>query len=209
MIKRRILLKSALFSLPAFALGWGSDSVQIALHKLSGAKNKILAQLFFKYHQDKADKDPAYLAEHDFTAWHKEIHPYLKQLPSLGVPSGAIVELGVHRGHSSKVLKRTFGAGRYIGFDTHPLTEDPQVIRQDIRKAGNLKAKAALVWNDISTWEGSPRSRLAAFKWARRNLKKGGIYIDEGHHKIPADLDLKAFELVHSGQNFTVFRKRV
>ena len=159
--------------------------------------------------EDKADKNPAYLKNHDFTAWHSEIHPYLKSLSPSQLPSGLVVELGVHRGLSSQVLKKQFGSHRYVGVDKHPFTSDPRVIKKDIRDLQNFPQKAALVWNDISTWEGSPRSRLAALKWAQRNLKKGGLYIDEGVSKIPSDLNYSAFEQVFASKNFTVFRKKV
>lgn len=207
MLNRRNLIRSALFGMPVLLFGSISDPFRVVVHKVSGVKNKLLTQLFFKYHQDKIDKNPHYLKDHDFTAWHNEIHPILRQLARLNVPAGPIVELGVHKGLSSKVLKDVFGIRRYIGIDVSPMTDDPQVIRQDIRSADNLPEKAGFIWNDISTWEGSPRSRLAAYKWARRNLKPGGIYIDEGRHKIPADLNLRGFDLIQAGRNFTVFRK--
>lgn len=170
---------------------------------------KTVAHLLAKYKQDRIDANRAYLAKFNPRGWHVKIHSFIRnELQDLSVPpTGQIVELGVYKGTSARILKRIFGRERYLGVDANPYKKIEGVVAADIREFADLSEKAALVWNDISTWEGSPRSRLAAFEWSQRNLAKNGIYIDEGAENIPVDLDYSGFELICKRDKFTVFRK--
>lgn len=208
MVTRREIIRKATLLAPLIAFPMSVDVVALG-RKIKNQTYKTLALFLNKYPQEKIDKNPNYLAGHSFATWHSEIHPYLKtQLPKLVPTNGKIVELGVFKGESSAVLKNIFGQERYMGVDLNPYAEIEGVIRADIRELANLQnEKAAFVWNDISTWKGSPRSRLSALNWAKRNLASGGIYIDEGAEAIPTDVDYNGLTLLHKGQNFTVFQK--
>lgn len=208
MVTRRDIIRKATLLAPLIALPGGIDIVALG-RKIKNQAYKTLATFLHKYPQDKIDKDPNYLNGHSFATWHSEIHPFIKnRLPNLVPANGQVVELGVFKGESSAVLKHIFGADRYLGVDLNPYNEIEGVVRADIREFADLKFdKAAFVWNDVSTWKGSPRSRLAALNWAKRNLKSGGIYIDEGAEAIPTDINYDGLNLVHKGANFTVFQK--
>lgn len=208
MVTRREIIRKATLMVPVLVLPGGFDVVAFS-RKIRNQAYKTLAMFLHTYPTDKIDKNKSYLAGHSFATWHSEIHPYLRvQLRTMVPASGQIVELGVFKGESSQVLKSVFGSERYMGVDLHPYAEIEGVVQADIREMGNLRGEsAALVWNDISTWKGSPRSRLAALNWAKRNLQSGGVYIDEGSENIPADVNFDGLHVVHKGQNFTVFRK--
>jgi hypothetical protein len=208
MLTRREIIRKAAIAVPILAMPMSLDIVAIG-RKIKNQAYKTMAMFLHKYPLDKIDKNKKYLAEHNFEAWHQEIHPYLRtQLPQLVPNSGAVVELGVFRGESSAVLQSLFGVERYIGVDANPYAPVVGVVQADIREFADLKLqKAAFVWNDISTWKGSPRSRLAGLRWAKRNLQSGGVYIDEGCESIPTDVDYSGLNLVYKGKNFTVFKK--
>lgn len=207
MVTRREIIRKATLMLPLLVVPGGIDVVALG-RKMKNQAYKTLAMFLYKYPMDKIDKNESYLEGHSFATWHSEIHPYLRTLQSVVPQHGKIVELGVFRGESSQVLKSVFGAERFMGVDLHPYAEIEGVVRADIREMGDLRGEsAAFVWNDVSTWKGSPRSRLAALNWAKRNLVSGGVYIDEGAESIPSDVNYDGFHLVHKGQNFTVFRK--
>lgn len=208
MVTRREIIRKATLLAPLLVLPGGIDVVALG-RKLKNQAYKTLAMFLHTYPTDKIDKNVDYLSGHSFAAWHGEIHPYLRGELPYKVPSyGKIVELGVFKGESSQVLKTIFGSERYMGVDLHPYAEIEGVVRADIRELGDLRGeRAAFVWNDVSTWKGSPRSRLAALNWAKRNLMSGGVYIDEGVGSIPSDVNYDGFRVVHKGQNFTVFQK--
>lgn len=205
-INRRDLLKTAIGAVPAIAASGYSVT---SLHQMLSGEQRTVASLLEKYRQDRIDARRTYLDHHNFKGWHREIHTFFKKnLIGLSVPvSGPIVELGVYKGESARLLKKIFGRKRYVGVDAHPYKNIQGVIQADIRDFADLPQKAAFIWNDISTWDGSPRSRLAAFHWSVRNLAPGAIYIDEGAEQIPVDLDYSGFELLHKGHKYTVFRK--
>ncbi|MCC6137317.1 MAG: hypothetical protein IT287_01695 [Bdellovibrionaceae bacterium] len=208
MLTRRDIIRKATLVVPLLAIPGGIDVVALG-RKIKNQTYKTLALFLHKYPMDKIDKNKNYLDGHTFATWHAEIHPYIKnKLPQLVPLNGRVVELGVFKGESSAVLKSVFGFERYMGVDLNPYAQIDGVVQADVRELADLKdGKAAFVWNDVSTWKGSPRSRLAALKWAKRNLAKGGVYIDEGAESIPTDVDYNGLTLVHKGQNFTVFQK--
>ena len=211
-IRRKLVLKSsgllALVPLAGRYLGGIFRPAQNDDKNYKKTYGKSYDQLLSSYRQDKIDRNPQYLNSYDFTNWHREIHDFFRNKLTRHLPiTGQVVELGVFKGHSSQILKDKFGEERFLGVDSHRYGDVEGVQIADIRNFADLKDKAALVWNDISSWEGSPRSRKAAFHWAVRNLKVGGIYIDESMKKMPADLNLSGLNLLYSGQNFSVFRK--
>ncbi len=208
MVTRREIIRKATLMLPLLVLPGGIDVVAIG-RKIKNQTYKTLAMFLNTYPMDKIDKKENYLEGHSFATWHAEVHPFLRSRLNVIVPgNGKVVELGVFKGESSKVLKSIFGSERYMGVDLHPYSEIEGVVRADVREMGDLRGeRAAFVWNDISTWKGSPRSRLAALNWAKRNLMTGGVYIDEGTASIPSDVNYDGLEVIHRGQNFTVFQK--
>lgn len=208
MITRRKIIRAATLFTPFLVLPMRLDVVALG-RKIKNQSYKSLALFLNKYPQEMIDKNPSYLDGQSFEQWHQEIHPYLSsQLPKLVPSNGRVVELGVFDGESSAVLKNIFGQERYMGVDLYPKSEIDGVIRADIRELADLRdGKAAFVWNDICSWKGSPRSRLSALNWAKRNLASGGIYIDEGVDAIPSDVNYDGLILIDKGQNYTVFQK--
>lgn len=208
MLTRREIIRKVTLALPLIAIPGGVDIVALG-RKIKNQTYKTLALFLQKYPMDKIDKNKNYLDGHSFATWHAEIHPYIQnKLPQQVPANGKIVELGVFKGESSAVLKSVFGTDRYMGVDLNPYAQIEGVIQADVRELADLGGeKAALVWNDVSTWKGSPRSRLAGLNWAKRNLVKGGVYIDEGAENVPTDADFSGLNLVHKGPNFTVFQK--
>lgn len=84
----------------------------------------------------------------------------------------------------------------------------PAIQLTEVRELKELKGeKAALVFNNVCSWEGSPRARKAALEWAKRHLASGGVYVDENAGKIPCDMDYTCFELLHKDERYTIFRK--
>lgn len=208
-LNRRNLLKSIMAAIPALmASGYGWQSFRRTL-KGEQAPARTVDSLMKKYPVDRIDENIEYIRGHNFSQWHREIHRFFKRdLIGLSVPpTGPVVELGVYKGQSAALLKKMFGPFRYVGVDAVAYKNIKGVIQADVRTMADLPVKAAFIWNDISTWEGSPRSRLAAFEWSKRNLAKGAIYVDEGPMQIPVDLDYSGFELITKSDKFTVFRK--
>lgn len=174
-------------------------------------RRQTVADLLNTTLQDKADKNKSYLRGTDMAHWHSEVHPFFQQLVSKDIipAEGLIVELGSYQGRSLEVLNHLFGAHRVRGCDVYAYTKNPQVIVGDVRSPETLAqlSKAALVWNDVSNWKNSPRSKLAAFEWAKKNLVSGGIYIDDAMKNLPLDLDLSGFKLIYSKGYITAFKK--
>ncbi|MCB0379439.1 MAG: hypothetical protein KDD33_13175 [Bdellovibrionales bacterium] len=211
-LRRKFLKKSFAFLSLA---GLSSLSVFNFFGSKSG---RTFRQLLSQFSQDKVDRNRHYLYDwdkekmqeklYDFSVWHQEIHDFFRSLPSSQIPSqGAIVELGVFMGDSAQILKDSFGSHRYMGVEFFDYNFVEGIIFTDVRKLADLEHKAALVWNDLSSWQGSPRSRMAGFQWAKRNLQSGGLYIDEAASQLPSDLDTRGLKLVYQGARFTVFRK--
>jgi hypothetical protein len=208
MITRRKLIRTATLLAPFLVVPMRADVFAFA-RKIKDKSYKTLALFLNKYPQEMMDKNPNYLDGQSFAQWHNEVHPYLKtQLPKVIPPNGKIVELGVFKGESSEILKNIFGQERYMGVDLHPQCQIEGVQQADVRELADLRdGKAAFVWNDICSWKGSPRSRLSALNWAKRNLVSGGIYMDEGVDAIPSDVNYDGLILIDKGQNYTVFQK--
>ena len=124
----------------------------------------------------------------------------------IGHLHGSIVELGVHSAVNSQ-LQAQYGAS-YMGVDIMPMGGLRGMMMLDVRELADLEnKKARFVWNDVGTWQDSPRSRRSALEWAQRNLHVGGIYIDGDAYTIPTDLDYSSFELIIKGPGYTVFQK--
>lgn len=174
-------------------------------------RRRTLAQLLNDVPSDKADRNPSYLEGTDMQHWHMDAHPFFQHLASMDlVPKqGLVIELGSYQGKSLAVLNQLFGEGRVLGCDIHRYTANPQILVGDVRNPETLKnfGSAALVWNDVSNWENSPRSKMAAFEWAKSHLIPGGIYVDDAMKNIPVDLDLRGFQLIYAKGYISAFKK--
>lgn len=121
--------------------------------------------------------------------WFK--HPTLKQggdhykssivfeglVKHLSVPgTGYCLQLGVNTGHTLKLMKEHFGEYRTRGIDMFNVNNDPYVFALDINDI-DFDIPIAYAENDIGTVNESPGDRLAAFKWAIKNLVPGGMII--------------------------------
>lgn len=209
-LTRRNLILTALGGLTA-SVGLKGLPANVSLEAIANhfMSSQSLGTLLAQTLADKADKKKSYLSGTDMSEWHAEAHPFLRKLAASGhVPSrGAIIELGSYQGQSLKVLNQLFGADRVRGCDIHNYTHNPQIVIQDVRSESFHMDSPALVWNDVSNWQNSPRSKLAAFNWAKKNLPRGGIYIDDGLSHIPFDLDLSGFEVLYTKDYITAFKK--
>jgi hypothetical protein len=211
-LSRRNLIASGV-GVIASSLGLSGISKDISMDVVSDLfeRRKTVADLLASVPHDKADRNKSYLRGTDMSDWHSEVHPFLEKLGNLDlVPAyGRIVEMGSYQGHSLQKLNSVFGADRVIGLDIHAYTKNPQILIGDIRsEVSPLRdGPAALVWNDVSNWNNSPRSKIAAFEWAKRNLVTGGIYVDDAMKNLPIDLDLRGFSLIFSRGYVTAFRK--
>lgn len=209
-IKQLLTLNLGAALLPSF--GWLGGLVQskVIQPSLTSPLAKSIEQLMASAPFDKVDRKANYLDGTDMSFWHRQIHPVITSvLPKLGVPRhGSILEIGVYKGDSFHLLSQTFGSERVRGIDLCRYIEDPRILNSDVRA---LKPEhdmpLAVAWNDVSTWKGSPRSKMAAFEYARRNLVVSGLYIDESFSDLPKDLPLSDFKLVYSVENISVFRR--
>lgn len=118
-------------------------------------------------------------------------HPTLKQggahykssvvfeglVKQLQIPTvGYCIQLGVNTGYTLGLMKDHFGVHRTRGIDLFNINNDPYVFALDINKI-NFDLPIAYAENDIGTVKESPSDRLAAFKWAIKNLVPGGMMI--------------------------------
>ncbi len=211
-LSRRNIIVAAIGGL-ASGLGFSGVSKKFAMDVASDLfdRRRTLANLLAAVPKDKADSNPRYLKDTDMSHWHTEAHPFFEELKNKGhVPEqGLIVELGSYQGASLQALNELFGSHRVRGVDIYPYTNSRQIFIGDVRTSNVLQnfQAPALVWNDVSNWENSPRSKLAAFEWAKQNLVKGGVYVDDAMKNLPLDLDLSGFQLIYSKGYITAFRK--
>lgn len=209
-LTRRKLILSALGGVASIA-GVKELSQESTLEAISGLfiRDHSLQSLLDTSVRDKADKNTSYLSGTDMSEWHQEIHPVLARIARSGIvpAQGKIIELGSYQGKSLRVLNKLFGAERVRGCDIHNYTHNSQITIQDVRSENFHMDTPALVWSDVSNWTSSPRSKLAAFNWAKKNLVSGGIYIDDRLRNLPSDLDLSGFKLIYSQGYVSVFRK--
>lgn len=166
------------------------------------------AQLLLLFPKDKIDVCEKYVEDSTFSGWHSIIHPFFReQLLTYGVPAeGRILEFGVYRGQTRNVLIDIFGPDRYVGIDKVNYTEHEDIIIVDVRD-WDFHEPIAFAFNDLSTWKGSPRSRMAASQIIRKNLIPGGLYMEEGLKNLPKDFDMSGLEIVHKAPYFTLFRR--
>lgn len=182
----------------------------IGLRSLLTSAKKTYSQLAHSTPFDKVDRKPDYLEGTDMVFWHRQIHPIFERLvPSLGVPAhGVIMEMGVYKGDSFALLTNLFGADRVRGIELVKYIDEPRILNIDVRSlTSEHDMPLAIAWNDVSNWKGSPRSKMAALNYARKNLVLGGLYIDESLADLPSDLPLSDFKLVHSEGDVSVFRR--
>ena len=118
-------------------------------------------------------------------------HPTLKQggdhykssivfeglVKSLDIPdTGYCVQLGVNTGYTLNLMKEHYGEYRTRGIDLFNINDDPCVFTLDINNI-DFDIPIAYAENDIGTVHECPADRLAAFKWAIKNLVPGGVII--------------------------------
>lgn len=95
----------------------------------------------------------------------------------LEIPSdGCCMQLGVHTGVTLQLMKEHFGSSRVCGLDIHNFTNDPCVMVCDIHDM-TVAIPLAYAENDIGDAKIAPHDRLAAMKWAIKNLVPGGVLI--------------------------------
>jgi hypothetical protein len=162
--------------------------------------------------RDKAE-NPAYLNGSDLSDWHQEIHPLIKShmanwinhLPT----SLPVLELGSYMGDSANILRNTLPNRNIFSFDIFPYYKHERLIIGDIRaeQSTQIQRPFALIWNDISNWKNSPRSKLSAFNFAKKHLVHGGIYIDDRYCDLPNDLDWSGLKLIYKKNYVSVFKK--
>lgn len=211
--RRLFLRRSAIGGLLSLASGgWTYTHIDkltaICDHLENSKRWSTLSELLLQTAADKADRKTSYLSGTDMSFWHAQIHPVLKNIVPRLLPSGsgAVVELGSYKGESADVLEKALGLP-VVRLDIHSYYQHDNLVIGDIRTRPLKDRPARLVWNDVSSWTSSPRSRMAAFEYGKRNLIRGGIYIDDRFGDIPKDLDLSGFELIHAQPYISVFRR--
>lgn len=179
-------------------------------------------------HEDSGDIVDFYFQQwhRDFDAHRIQYYGYLTEavrnflVPKANIPDGHIVELGTNRGELFLELCSHFEPGRCIGYDLENPLELPNIKVMDVRELDEQHdIPIALSINDIGSWILTPESRMAAFKWAKRNTVTGGYLVESRSALVPvgelgdfdcfADLLASNFEEVFVSGNWHVFQKRL
>ena len=154
-------------------------------------------------------------------------HFYQEIIFKLDIPkSGYIVVLGTHNCMGLEKLCKYFGKERVIGYDLHNPKNHPNVIIKDCNTLSE-NMEIAFLHNDLGSFTTTPKLKLHGYKWASKNMIKGGYILgnnnlNRGKVKIEEllkknnfnniylrDLDKKKFNLdqlskkeIHNGREF-------
>lgn len=194
---RRKVLQRLLMMLPTVSVLNRSGSSPASEQK----KYKSLEDLFREYPRDRhAVLSGAEQERKNFL--HLE---FLKDLNA----NGAIVEFGFENSNLSSVLRSAFGE-RYDLINPLRLIEIQNISGEVTHKTcPAFEQDVEIVWNHVCSWQGSPRTRLSVLTWARKNLKVGGLYVDETLEKIPSNADYSGLQVIFKDRFFTVFKKTI
>lgn len=198
---RRKVLQRLMVMLPTFSVLNLDASTQKSEHK----KYKSLEELLRDHPRDRV---------HSHRGVIRDAGLEQRRLLNLGLleslsAHGSFVEFGLEDPNHSSALRSALG-GRYRLINPLLLSETQSLIYETMEADSSVSSQdVEWVWNHVCSWQGSPRTRLAVLAWAQKNLKVGGLYIDEKLEKIPSNADYSGLQVLFKDNFFTVFKKRI